>query len=214
MYIQEITPLIYSVCNKYDYKEKEDLFQQGVIGVIKAYNNYIPNLETKFSSYAYPYIIGEISTYVRENKSIKVTKDMARLGNKINEYKEKHLEVRGYEPSVDDIANMLGISKDKVILAMESVRNIKSLDEKINLDGKEITLLDITPQKERINKEQMLDLKEAFKYLDNEEKELLMNRYFNDLTQNEIAELLGVNQVYVSRLEKKALNKMKSKMVA
>ncbi len=215
--ILQNSSLIHSICSKnFNYFDKEDLYQEGVIGLIKAYNNFDANKEVKFSTYAFPYIVGEVNEYIRKNKAIKISKDLVRLGRKINEYINKHLEVRGFEPSVDDIAEMLDISKEKVISALEAcnMAKSKSLNEEINDEGKAITLLDKVPVKENISKEQMLDLKEAFKYLSDEEKVLIINRYFNNLTQSEVAELLNVNQVYVSRLEKKALTKMKRRMVS
>ncbi len=212
--IKQNSKLVYGICSKYNnYMDKEDLHQVGMMGLIKAYDNYDKNKETKFSTYAFPYVVGEVSKYVRENKAIKVSKDLIRLGRKINEYIDKHFSVRGYKPSITDIANMLEIKEEKVISALDACKMItKSLDEEVNDDGKVITLLDLTPSKQTISNEQMIDLKEAFKCLSNEEKELLINRYFKDLTQNEVAKIFGVNQVYVSRLEKKALSKMKKKM--
>lgn len=215
--IKENSNLIYSICNKYkDYAEIEDLYQEGTKAIIKALKTYNPSYGSKFSTYAYSFILGEISNFVRENKALKLSKDMVRLGRKINEYISKHYEVRGYYPTVSDIASILEISESKVIeiLDMLSNKNIRSLDEKVNYKDKEMTLLDITANKEIIDNDIMLDLKEAFSYLSDEEKKLVINRYYNNLTQNEVASLMGVNQVYVSRLEKKALTKMKSKMVA
>ena len=212
--IKQNGSLVYSICSKYQsYIDKEDLYQVGMIGLINAYNNFDNTKNVKFSTYAFPYIVGEVTKYVRENKNLKISRDLIKLGRKINEYIQKHYEVRGYKPSIKDIALMLEVKEEKVISALEAC-NTKSLDEEINDDGKIITLLDITPAKENISKEQMIDLKEAFKYLSTDEKKLLIDRYYKDLTQSEIAQELGVNQVYVSRLEKKALTKMKSKMVS
>lgn len=211
--IKQNSNLVYSICSKYQgYNDKEDLHQVGMIGLMNAYKNYDQNRGVKFSTYAFPYIVGEVSTYVRENKMLKVSRDMVRLGRKINEYIQKHFEVRGYEPSITDIALMLDTSPDRIISALEACKNTKSLDEEINDDGKAITLLDVTPTKENISKEQMLDLKEAFKYLSHDEQILVINRYFKDLTQSEVAKIMNVNQVYVSRLEKKVLTKLKNKM--
>lgn len=211
--IKENSNLVYYVCSKYNnYQDKEDLYQVGKMALIKAYENYDNRYDTKFSTYAFPYIIGEVNKYVRENKSLKISKDLIKFGKKINEYIEKHQKVRGYKPSISDIALMLGVKEEKVISAIDACNNPKSFDEEINDDGKAITLLDVTPSTETISKEQMLDLKEAFKYLSEDERKLIINRYFKDLTQSEVAEIMGVNQVYVSRLEKKALCKMKNKM--
>ncbi len=212
--IKQNSNLVYGICSKYgNYMDKEDLHQVGMMGLIKAYNNYDQSKNTKFSTYAFPYVVGEVSKYVRENKAIKVSKDLIRLGRKINEYIDKHFEVRGYKPSITDISKILEIKEEKVISALDAYQMItKSLDEEVNDDGKVITLLDLTPTKQVISNEQMLDLKEAFKCLDKQEQELLINRYYKDLTQGEVAQILGVNQVYVSRLEKKALSKMKNSM--
>ena len=211
--IKQNSNLVYSICSKYNnYKDKEDLHQVGMIGLINAYKNFDSTKNVKFSTYAFPYIVGEVNKYVRENKAVKLSRDLVKLGRKINEYIAKHFQVRGYEPSISDIANILDTKESTVISALDACKTTKSLDEQINDDGKSITLLDVTESKERISKEQMIDLKEAFKYLSLEEKKLIVNRYFNDLTQSEVAEIMGVNQVYVSRLEKKVLSKMKIKM--
>lgn len=212
--IRQNSNLVYGICSKYQgYNDKEDLHQVGMIGLINAYKNFDSKKDVKFSTYAFPYIVGEVSKYVRENKAVKISRDLVRLGRKINEYIEKHLQVRGYEPSITDIAFMLETSEEKVISALDACKGVKSLDEEINDEGKAITLLDVTPAKEKISKEQMLDLKEAFKYLSDDEKVLVINRYFKDLTQSEVAKLMGVNQVYISRLEKKVLDKLKNKMI-
>jgi RNA polymerase sporulation-specific sigma factor len=193
--------------------DKEDLYQVGVIGLINAYNNYDFSKNVKFSTYAFPYIVGEVSRYIRENKVLKISRDLVRLGRKINEYINKHLEVRGYKPTIKEISKTLGVKEEKIISALDSCNIVKSLDEELNDDGKIITLLDITEDKAQINKDTKMDLLNAFNFLDEDEKELIINRYYNDFTQSEIANMLGVNQVYVSRMEKKALTKMKVKMM-
>lgn len=212
--IKQNSNLVYSICSRYQgYTDKEDLHQVGMIGLMDAYKKYNPQKGVKFSTYAFPYIVGEVSTYVRENQAVKYSRDLIRLGRKINEYIEKHLQVRGYEPTTKDISLMLDVSEDKIISALDACKKTKSLDEEINDTGKIITLLDVTPAKEKTSKEQMIDLKEAFKNLSHEEQILVINRYFNDMTQSEVAKIMNVNQVYVSRLEKKTLQKLKSKMM-
>ena len=211
--IKQNSNLVYSIASKYkNYNDIEDLKQVGMIGLINAYKNYDKDKNTKFSTYAFPYIVGEVSKYVRENKSIKVSKDMVRLGRKINEYILKHKQVRGYEPSISNIALMLDVKEKTIITALESLKAVKSLDEEIINDGKPITLLDVTPTKEDINNENILDLKDAFSYLSEDEQKLIIDRYFNDLTQEEVANILGINQVSVSRKEKKVLEKLKVKL--
>ena len=211
--IKQNSNLVYSIASKYgNYNDKEDLHQVGMIGLINAYKNYDPNKKVKFSTYAFPYIVGEVSKYVRENKAIKVSRDLVKLGRKINEYILKHKKVRGYEPSISDIALMLETKKQTVISALNALNKVKSLDEEITSDGKAVTLLDITPSKD-VNYEQKIDLNKAFEYLTEEERKVIINRYFNDLTQSEVANILGVNQVYVSRLEKKILEKLKNILI-
>lgn len=213
--IKENSNLVNSICLKYgNYQDKEDLYQVGMLGIVNAYNNFDKSHNVKFSTYAFPYIVGEVSKYVRENKNIKVSKDIIRLGRKINEYIDKYYEVKGYKPSIHDISLMLNIKEEKVIRVLETYKmETKSLNESINDDGKELTLLDVTSEKKIITSEDMLDLKEAFKYLSYDEKAILINRYFKDLTQSEVAKMMNVNQVMVSRLEKKALTKLKKKLI-
>lgn len=213
--IKENSNLVYSICSKYrNYADIEDLYQEGIIGLIKAYRNFDPGYNVKFSTYAFTFIVGEVNKYIRENKALKISRDLVKLGKKIREYIDKHIEVRGYEPSTLDIANMLEIPEHKVISALESLQSVKSLDMEINDEGRKLTLMDVTASSEIINKEQLMDLKEAFEYLSDDEKHLLISRYYKDFTQSEVADELGVNQVYVSRMEKKALSKMKNKMSA
>ncbi len=204
--------LIYYICSKYNgYKDKEDMYQVGMIGLLNAYKNYDESKNVKFSTYAYNYILGEISKYVREDRSIKIGRDVIRLGNKLREYMDKHKQVRGYIPSINELSTTFDITKDKIILALESLNDVKSLESNINAN-EDITLLDVTPSIEKVEKETLIDLKDALNYLENDEKSLIMDRYYKDLTQSEVANNLGVNQVYVSRLEKKILKKLKNKI--
>ncbi len=208
--VKQNSNLVYGVCSKYQgYFDKEDLYQVGMLGLINAYKNFDISKKVKFSTYAFPYIVGEVSKYVRENKNIKISRDLIKLAKKINEYVEKFHIVKGYRPSIKELSSLLKIKEDKIISAMDCLNSVKSLDEEIIDDGKPITLLDKTIVEEKISNDQKLDLKDAINNLDENEKKLLINRYYNDYTQNEIAQELGVNQVYVSRLEKKALTKMK-----
>ena len=112
--IKQNNNLVYGICSKYQsYMDKEDLYQVGMIGLINAYNNFDNTKNVKFSTYAFPYIVGEVSKYVRENKNLKISRDLIKLGKKINEYIQKHYEVRGYKPSIKDIALMLEVKEEK-----------------------------------------------------------------------------------------------------
>ena len=183
-----------------------------MIGLLNAYENFDNKKDVKFSTYAFNYILGEISKYVREDKNIKISRDMIRLGSKLKEYIDKHKKVRGYKPTIKEISNTFEIDENKVVLALDSLNDIKSLDSYVNSYEQDITLLDVVPSKENNNKEELIDLKDAFSYLEENEKSLIVDRYYKDLTQSEIANNMGVNQVYVSRLEKKVLKKLRDKM--
>ena len=185
-----------------------------MVGLLNAYKNYDRSKNVKFSTYAFNYILGEISKYVREDKSIKISRDIVRLGSKLKEYIDKHKKVRGYKPTIKEISNTFQIAEDKIILALDSLNDVKSLDSYVNAYEEDITLMDVVPSKDINNKEELIDLKDAFSYLEENEKKLIVDRYYNDLTQSEVANNMGVNQVYVSRLEKKILKKMKNKMTS
>ena len=211
--IKENNNLIYSICSKYgSYCDIDDLYQVGVIGLMKAIDNYDSNIGVKFSTYAFPYIVGEVSKYTRENKGVKIGKDLIRLGKKLNEYIDKCNEVRGFKPTIKELAETFDLKEEKIISALEANNKIRSLDEEIWEDGKNKTLMDVTADTKKISNEDLLDLKEALNSLSDEERSLIINRYYNDLTQNEVANILGVNQVYVSRLERKTLSKMRNLM--
>src|SRR5574344_2009575 len=204
--ISENMSFVYGVCKRYsNYADKEDLYQVGAMGLINAYNNFDKSQNVKFSTYAFPYIVGEVNKYLRENRNIKYSRDMVRLGKKLNEYILKHKEVKGFEPSVKDMSLCFDISPDKILLALDASKASKSLDEEIISDGKALTLLDVTPDEKSPQKDDLLALKQALSVLTKEEKKLVIERYFNNLTQQDVADILGVNQVYVSRMEQKVL---------
>ena len=201
--------LIYSLVSKFPYfKDKEDLYQTGVIGLIKASKNYNPNLNIKFSTFAYNFIDGEMYNYVISTRNIKINKDIIRLGKKIKEFIDKHKQVRGYEPSIKSIADILNIKESKVIEVMEATKQASSIDDEL---GDKYMFENIQTSK-RISNDTLIDLKNNLNSLDEDEKEIIKYRYIDDLTQGEVAKKLKMNQVKVSRLEKKILNKLKEKM--
>lgn len=127
--VDENKNLIYSICYKHkNYCDIDDLYQAGLLGLMDAYKNFDPSKNVKFSTYAFNYILGEITKYIRENNNIKVSKDMLRLGKKINEYIDKFYELKGYKPSIKDISLMLNIKESKVIEALDLCLKVKSLD--------------------------------------------------------------------------------------
>lgn len=201
--------LIYSLVSKFPFfKDKEDLYQTGVIGLIKASKTYNPNLNIKFSTFAYNFIYGEMYNYVISTRNIKINKDIVRLGKKIKEFIDKHKSVRGYEPSIKSIADILNIKESKVIEVMETTKQTSSIDDELG----DKYMFENIQTSNRLSNDILIDLKNNLNSLDEDEREIIKYRYVDDLTQGEVAKKLKVNQVKVSRLEKKILNKLKQKM--
>ena len=211
--IYENEKLIYSIANYFkNYNSMEDLYQAGCLGLINAYKRYNPNLNCKFTTYAYTYILGEMRKLVREDKGIKISREISKLNLKIEKAYVLLSQKLMKEPSITEIANYLEIPEFYVSEAINSLNKIKSIDEPISSDGKEYTLNDIIGKEENID--DLILLRDSLKNLTNEEKILIENRYMNDYTQTETSKLVGISQVQVSRKEQKILQKLKQKMVA
>ena len=209
--IKACNDLIYWIIKKnFNGYDIEDLYQVGVVGVIKAYDNYNNNKTAKFSTYAYKYIYGEIYTYVNNNKTIKISKDLKQLSRKINEAKNILSQRLMKEPSIYELSIFLEIEPNIIETAINSMKKVDSINKVINSDGKNVTLEDtIKDTKDYYNIDYLM-LNEEINKLNNEEKELIYLRYFEDRTQNEVAQILGITQVGVSRTEKKTLKKIRN----
>jgi RNA polymerase sporulation-specific sigma factor len=202
--------LIHDLANQFNrYDIKEDLYQVGTIGIIKAYNNYNKNWGSKFSTYAYPYIVGEMKKYIRENHGIKVSRDLIYLYAKIEKARNVISQKIKRYPTTAELANYLEIPEEKIIAALQVNIYIKSSDEPIYEDGKEITLHDVVGNNTKIDKLTLISLKEELNNLSPVEKELFKIRYLEDKTQMETAKLMGMTQVQVSRQEQKVLIKLR-----
>lgn len=192
--------LIYKIATRFNNVSKEDLYQAGVIGLIKAYNNYKQNSETKFTTYAYNYIFGEMYELSNSTRTIKLNKDILKTYKKIEQTKQLLLQKYNKEPSLEEISIFLNIPLKNIIDIYNATSTIMSLD------STEIrNVYETIPSKE---KESNLDIKDSLEYLTEEEKNIIKLRYYNDLTQSETANILGLSQVSVSRYEKKSLKKM------
>ena len=211
--IYENEKLIYSIANYFkNYNSMEDLYQAGCLGLINAYKRYNPNLNCKFTTYAYTYILGEMRKLVREDKGIKISREISKLNLKIEKAYVLLSQKLMKEPSITEIANYLEIPEFYVSEAINSLNKIKSIDEPISSEGKEYTLNDVIGKEENID--DLILLRDSLKNLTNEEKILIENRYMNDYTQTETSKLVGISQVQVSRKEQKILQKLKEKMIA
>lgn len=207
----EYENLIHSIVNKFkSFSDKDDLFQVGMLGLISAYKNYDESLETKFSTYAYYYIYGEINKYVRESKCIKVSKDLVKLNKSIEKCKEVMRQRLKREPTTTEISLILEIEEEKIKEAQLATLEVKSLDYTYNEE--DINLYNSVKIEDKETSPSILDLKEELFKLSGEERNIILARYYQDLSQTEVGKELGMSQVQVSRTETKILQKLKSKL--
>lgn len=197
--------LIYSIASKYTkYKDKEDLFQAGCIGMIEAYKNFDRTKKVKFTTYAYPYIVGEISKYVREDHTIKMSKDMHKLKMKIENARGILSQKLMHSPTVKELSQYLEID-DNIISNLLNYNDPLSIDEKVADD---ISVHEVIPDKS-IDYNTLIALKTEIEYLEEPERTIMIERYYNDITQSQLSKKLGISQVDISRKEKKVLTKFK-----
>lgn len=217
--LKENTGLIWSIVKRFNGRgyELEDLYQIGCIGFIKSIKRFDTNYDVKLSTYAVPYMIGEIKRYIRDDGPIKVSRGIKELGVKIKEIQKEYLAQKGIEIEVEDIAKKLKISKEDVVLALESTNMVESIDGTYytdNKDGNSINLIEkISSNKDE---EEMITTKitlnEMIENLSKRDKEIILLRFYKEKTQSQVAKILGITQVQVSRLERKILNNMKMKL--
>jgi RNA polymerase sporulation-specific sigma factor len=206
----EYENLVYSIISKYgSYFDRDDLYQVGMIGLIDAYRHFDESLGVKFSSYAYYYIVGEVTKFVRENRSVKVSKDVIKLNSSIEKCRDVMRQRLGREPTDMEISLFLEISEDKIGEVSSLMQEVKSLDFCYDED---VSLYNSVMRFDNETRDSVLDLKEAIRNLSSEEKALIDARYYQDMTQSEISKILGMSQVQVSRREGKILEKLKSKV--
>lgn len=213
--IEENSWLIFHFIKKYnDYVDKEDLIQVAKIGLINAYKNYDKNRGVKFSSFAYLYISGELKKFVRENRTIRINKDMAKLCNKIKIAKNLLEQKLMKNPTNKELCDFLEIDELTLEMAIGVQNSVQSLDQPIVNDGKSSDLYEIIPEERTQNIDDLILLRDEISKLDYNDKRLIQYRYFNDKTQSEVAAILGISQAKASRIEKKVLTKLKSSMIA
>lgn len=205
--------LIYKIINKYkNYFEIEDLYQVAVMGLIKAYNNYKNSYNTKFTSYAYPYILGEVIKYINEFRSIKVNRQSKILYLKILKAKELLSQKLMKNPTIDELALFLEIDEKTIDETIIANSTIESLDKIISIDDKNLELYDkLGYYDETIEN---YSIKSEVEKLSPEERQIIEARFYNDLSQRETGKALGMYQVEVSRKEKKILKKLYDNIAA
>lgn len=199
--------LIYKIANQFYGIDRDDLFQAGALGVAKAYKNYQKNGTTKFSTYAYDYIFGEMYTLSQGQNQIKVSRDYLRLYKMIEKTRYTLAQKLNRIPTNEEVA--LFLEKDIFVIeqAIQAASVVMSLDY---ADSDERSIYETIPTKEAMSLDDQLAIQEGLETLSDDEKKILKYRYFQDLTQSEVARKLKMTQVKVSRYEKKGIDKMKN----
>lgn len=214
-YIEGNLRLVLSVIKRFSSSNEnvDDLFQIGCIGLIKAIDNFDSTLNVKFSTYAVPMIIGEIRRFLRDNSTIRVSRSLKDIAYKAIYTKENLTKKNLKEPTIQEIAEEIGIAKEDIVYALDAIQNPMSLYDPVYTDGGD-TLYVMDQISDKKNKEEVwvehLSLSEAMKRLNPREHEIISLRFFEGKTQMEVADLIGISQAQVSRLEKNALKVMKN----
>ena len=212
---QDYTNMVYKIAHKYCFGgDFEDLCQVGQLGLLKAYENFNPEKGSDFSSYAYMYIKGEILKYIRENKVIKINKDLITLNKSITNAREVLTQKMMRVPTNSELALFLEIPEEKITEAYMATEYVRSLDYELNDEGKELTLYDSISYEEKGYNDNILDLRKELEKLPDNERKLIIARYYEDKSQQETSDLLGMSQVQVSRNEAKILTKLRTKLVS
>lgn len=194
--LESNAPLLKSIIRRFRNKgvEYDDLFQIACIGFLKAINNFDESFNVKFSTYTVPMVVGEIKRYMRDNGAIKVSRTLKVLANKINRYIDEYQTAHNAPPSIEHIAEKMGVEPNEVVIAMDSARMPVSLFDQAGEDDSSLELIDKIPSKE--SPEDLIDkiqLSALIEGLPERERKIIILRYFRDQTQSEIAENMGVS---------------------
>ena len=216
--IERNSPLVRSIVRRYKNKgvEYDDLYQLGCVGMTKAINNFDIKFNVKFSTYAVPMIAGEIKRFLRDDGSIKVSRSIKSQYYKISKYIDEIQSRENRSPTIKEISNKFEIEENELMFIMESSKMPLSIYDNLDKSEQNSALIvdklnAFDNQEEMINK---MALKDAIRGLDLLDKKLVILRFFRDKTQSEVAKMMNVSQVQVSRIENKLLNKLKSKLKA
>lgn len=215
--VKDNSGLIWSIAKRFFNRgvEPDDLFQQGAIGLIKAIKKFDFSYEVKLSTYAVPMIMGEIKRFLRDDGIIKISRTLKENAVKIKALQEKEQSENNNNLSVSEISQMLSISCEEVVLALESCQDVDSLQKIIyNKEGDEVSLLERIDSDAR-GEDNIINnvlINETINSLSERDKKILELRYFRDKTQSDTAKIMGVSQVQISRLEKKILEQLRKIM--
>ena len=206
--------LVLSVVQRFNGRGEnaDDLFQIGCVGLIKAIDNFDISLDIQLSTYAVPMIIGEIRRYLRDNNPIRVSRSMRDIAYKALQAKERLTKEKNREPTVEEIANVIDIPKEEIVISLDAIQDPISLQEPVYNDGTEsIYVMDQVKDTKNLDElwAENITIAEAMKKLNPREKNIIARRFFEGRTQMEVAEEIGISQAQVSRLEKSAINRIK-----
>ena len=203
------------IANKYSNNyNKQDIIAAGRLGLIKASKKFDENMGVKFSTFSEKYILGEILEYIRKDKNIKVSRDFIRLKRRVDITINEFLNLKNKYPSVDEISYILKEDKEKILEVLNLNQNVKSFEEKINNESDALYLKDTIPEVQKLDYLDLISLKDALNELNDNEKMLIKERYYNGKTQTELANEMNISQVKVYRMERKILNDLNDKLSA
>lgn len=201
--------LVWSIVGRFPSsgQETEDLFQVGCMGLLRAIDRFDPSYGVQFSTYAVPLIIGEIRRYLRDQGSVKISRAVKERAYRLRRMRDEEGRKLGREPTAEELAEASGLPMDQVVEALEVLQPIASLEEKLPGSRDQQTLADRIVGSDSVELEAVrrVELMEEIKRLPDLERQVLYLRFFEDKTQSQVAEVLGTNQVHISRLEHKAL---------
>ena len=219
--IEDNNGLIWSIVRRFGGRgyDIEDLYQIGSIGFIKAIQRFDTSFEVRLSTYAVPYILGEIKRYIRDDGPIKVSRSIKELNVKILELQKEYFNKYGRDITLEEISKELKISKEEITMAMDSTRPVDSIESakyKDNKTDKTVSILEqiSTGKDEQTEITNRITIKKLIGELDDKEKEIIMLRYYKQKTQMQVSKILGITQVQVSRIERRVLEKMKRKLIS
>ena len=217
--VEENQGLIWSIVKRFTGRgyELEDLYQIGTMGLIKAIRNFDSNFDVRLSTYAVPYMLGEIKRFLRDDGPIKISRSLKDLYRKITDLQKEYISKLGREPTIGEISKELKVSNDEILLAQESARPMASIEENIFADSKDNSKINILETLSN-NKDEAnlitnkITINKIIENLIPRDRQIILLRYYKDKTQSDVAKILGISQVQVSRIEKKILQDMRKEL--
>ena len=217
--VENNSRLIWSIVRRFSGRgyEVEDLYQIGCIGLIKAIQRFDTSFEVKLSTYAVPYILGEIKRFIRDDGPIKISRSIKELNIKIIELQKEYMNKYGKEITLDELAKELKTTKEEITMSMDSLRPVNSIEDSQYRDNKTDKTVSIieklsTGRDEETEITNKIVIKKLISELNSKEKEIILLRYYRGKTQMQVSRMLGITQVQVSRIERKVLDNMKRKL--